>query len=70
MKVLLISANVDRMNILPLPLGLAMVAAASRRAGHDVILLNLMFEGDAESAIRDHIQEFRLGQRSPALCSG
>jgi radical SAM superfamily enzyme YgiQ (UPF0313 family) len=61
MKVLLISANVDRMNILPLPLGLAMVAAASRRAGHDVILLNLMFEGDAESAIRDHIQEFRPG---------
>ena len=61
MKVLLISANTERMNILPLPLGLAMVAAASRRAGHDVRLLNLMFEGDAESAIRDHIQEFRPG---------
>jgi len=31
------------MNLLPLPLGLALVAAACRKAGHDVVLLNLMF---------------------------
>ena len=59
MRVLLISANTERINTLPLPLGLACVAAACRRAGHDVILLNLMFEGDAESAIRGRIEEFR-----------
>jgi radical SAM superfamily enzyme YgiQ (UPF0313 family) len=59
MKVLLISANTERMNILPLPLGPAFVAAATRRAGHDVILLNLMFEGDTKSAIQDCITEFR-----------
>ena len=59
MKVLLISANTERTNILPLPLGAALVAAATRRAGHDVILLNLMFEGDTKSAIQDCIAEFR-----------
>jgi len=43
MRVLLISANTERTNILPLPLGPALVAAATRRAGHEVILRNLMF---------------------------
>jgi radical SAM superfamily enzyme YgiQ (UPF0313 family) len=59
MRVLLISANTERMNILPLPLGPAFIAAATRRAGHDVILLNLMFEGNAESAIQNRLAEFR-----------
>jgi len=59
MRVLLISANTERMNLLPLPLGPAMVAAASRQAGHDVVLRNLMFEGDTKSAIQDCIAEFQ-----------
>ena len=59
MKVLLISANTERTNIFPLPLGPAFVAAATRRAGHKVILLNLMFEGDTQSAIKNCIEEFR-----------
>jgi radical SAM superfamily enzyme YgiQ (UPF0313 family) len=59
MRVLLISANTEKMNILPLPLGLALVAAASRRAGHDVTLLNLMFEEDTNSALQDCIEGFR-----------
>ena len=59
MRVLLISANTERMNILPLPLGPAMVAAATRSAGHDVSLLNLMFEGDTKSALQARIAEFR-----------
>ena len=59
MRVLLISANTERMNILPLPLGPAFVAAATRRAGHDVILLNLMFEGNTKSAIQGCIAEFQ-----------
>jgi len=58
-RVLLISANIERMNILPLPLGPALVAAACRKAGHNVVLLNLMFEGDTQSVIQDCIEGFR-----------
>jgi radical SAM superfamily enzyme YgiQ (UPF0313 family) len=47
------------MNILPLPLGPALVAAATRKAGHEVTLLNLMFEGDAKSALQRGLEEFR-----------
>jgi radical SAM superfamily enzyme YgiQ (UPF0313 family) len=47
------------MNILPLPLGPALVAAATRKAGHDVILLNLMFQGDTKAAIQECIAQFR-----------
>ncbi len=56
MRIILISANMERMNLLPLPLGLAMVAAACRKAGHDVLLLNLMFEGDARSAVQHCVE--------------
>lgn len=59
MKVLLISANTERIAALPLPLGLACVAAACRDAGHDAHLLNLMFEVDAERAIRESIESLR-----------
>ena len=58
MKVLLISANTEKTEILPLPLGLACVGAACRAAGHEVVLLNLMFEADAESAVRASIVDF------------
>ena len=34
MRVLLISANIEHINILPLPLGLNKVALAARNAGH------------------------------------
>jgi hypothetical protein len=47
------------MNLLPLPLGPALVAAACRKAGHAVVLLNLMFEGDMQSAIQDCIGRFQ-----------
>ena len=59
MRVLLISANIERMNILPLPLGPALVAAACRQTGHEVVLLNLMFEQDPPSAIQDCLNGFR-----------
>ena len=59
MNVLLISANMETMNMPPLPLGLACVAAATGRAGHDVALINLMFEEDANQAIRDSLEGFR-----------
>src|SRR5208282_1060336 len=47
------------MNLLPLPLGPALVAAACRKADHDVVLLNLMFEGDMQSAIQDCVGRFQ-----------
>jgi radical SAM superfamily enzyme YgiQ (UPF0313 family) len=42
MKVLLISANSESINMVPLPLGLNCVAVATRNAGHQVELLDLM----------------------------
>src|ERR1017187_4961937 len=43
------------MNMPILPLGLACVTAATRRAGHDAALVDLMFEADPMSAVRDSI---------------
>ncbi len=46
MRVLLISANREDINMAAWPLGLALVAEASRRAGHDVRWLDLMHSAD------------------------
>jgi radical SAM superfamily enzyme YgiQ (UPF0313 family) len=51
MRVLLISANTEQVNIPPLPLGLDCVAQAARNAGHEVELLDLMSRGDIRSAV-------------------
>ena len=58
MRVLLISANTERINILPLPLGLNSVAVAARNAGHDVELVDLMTEENTPSVIREAIEGF------------
>lgn len=49
MRVLLVSANTEQINILPLPLGLNCVAVATGRAGHDVDLIDLMPEKDIQA---------------------
>ncbi|MBP2674061.1 MAG: radical domain iron-sulfur cluster-binding oxidoreductase with cobalamin-binding-like domain [Deltaproteobacteria bacterium] len=59
MKVLLICANRETMNMPPLPLGLACVAEATRRAGHDAELIDLMYEEDAVRAIRRSLEDVR-----------
>lgn len=59
MKVLLISANTEQFNMPAMPLGLACVAAAASNAGHDVTLLDLMFEMDAEVVLKKIIAEFQ-----------
>jgi len=59
MRVLLISANTEQINILPLPLGLNCVAVATRKAGHDVELVDLMTEKDAQSGIKEALEGFR-----------
>ena len=58
MKVLLISANTERINILPLPLGLNSIFIATQNAGHKVKLLDLMAENDDLSSIREAITSF------------
>jgi radical SAM superfamily enzyme YgiQ (UPF0313 family) len=58
-KTLLISVNNEAGVETPLPLGLACVAAATEKAGHEVRLLAATSTTDWESAIRERIGEFR-----------
>ncbi|NIO28549.1 MAG: radical SAM protein [Candidatus Latescibacteria bacterium] len=51
MKVLLISANTERINMLTVPWGLACVAGATQSAGHEVSFLDLLTEEDPHAAI-------------------
>jgi len=56
MRVLLIAANTEQINMLTLPLGLGLVAAATRQAGHDVTFLDLLTVGDPLEAVRERIE--------------
>jgi radical SAM superfamily enzyme YgiQ (UPF0313 family) len=56
MRVLLISSNTERINMVTIPLGLGLVAAATRRAGHEVTVLDLLDERDPAGAIRRAIE--------------
>ena len=57
MKILLISANTEMINMPVLPMGLACVAASARNAGHEVKLLNLMTRQDTGALIQTAIAE-------------
>lgn len=46
MRVLLVSANTERIKMTSLPLGLGMVAMAVRQAGHETAFLDLLSEAD------------------------
>ena len=59
MNVLMISANTETINMVPLPLGLNCVAVAARDAGHKVQLLDLMGSGDNARIIQDVVQKLR-----------
>ena len=58
MKVLLISANTEQINMPVLPMGLASVAESVQRAGHEVKLVNLMAKPQSRSSIAEAIREF------------
>jgi radical SAM superfamily enzyme YgiQ (UPF0313 family) len=58
MRVLLISANTEQINMEVLPLGLAYVAAAIDNQGHTVKVLNLMMQTDTQKALYGTIAEF------------
>jgi len=59
MKVLLISANTEQINMPVLPLGMAYVAAAAQSAGHEVQTLNLMMAQDVRSLLQTALEEFK-----------
>jgi radical SAM superfamily enzyme YgiQ (UPF0313 family) len=55
MRVLLIAANTEQINMFTLPLGLGLVAAATRKAGHQVTFLDLLTAPDPLAAVRKGI---------------
>ena len=59
MRVLLISANTEKIHMPTLPLGLACVAAATQKAGHDVAMVDLMVEKDTRTVLKEAIEGFR-----------
>ena len=59
MNVLLVSANTETLNMPILPMGLGLVAAAAKQAGHKVRFLDLMAETEPEAALADVISLFR-----------
>ena len=59
MRVLLISENRCRENLIPFPLGIACIAAAARQAGHEVSCLDLMFSDDPITDTVERIRSFK-----------
>jgi radical SAM superfamily enzyme YgiQ (UPF0313 family) len=59
MRVLLISANTEQINMPVLPLGLACIAAAIDNQGHKVKILNLMMQTNTHKALHKAIDEFK-----------
>ncbi len=59
MKVLFVSASTEKINMPTLPLGLACVAAATRKAGHEVAMLDLKIETGTRLVLKEAIVGFR-----------
>lgn len=56
MKVLLIAANTERINMVTLPVGLGLVAAATQQAGYETTFLDLLDAPDPSFALRRAIE--------------
>jgi radical SAM superfamily enzyme YgiQ (UPF0313 family) len=59
MRILFISANTEKIYMETLPLGLACVAAATKKAGHDVAMVDLIAEKDTRSVLQKAIEGYR-----------
>jgi radical SAM superfamily enzyme YgiQ (UPF0313 family) len=59
MKILLISANTEQINMPVLPLGMAYIAAATQNAGHDVSTVNLMVAGDIHGLLKEAVASYQ-----------
>ncbi|MBK5101278.1 MAG: radical SAM protein [Desulfobacteraceae bacterium] len=59
MRVLLVSANTEKINMPVLPFGLACVAAATQRAGHYMKLVNLMDQQDTRLVLKEAVKGFQ-----------
>ncbi len=59
MRVVFISANTEQINMPVLPIGMARVAAATEKAGHEVKILNLMRPEHASHSLEDALVGFR-----------
>lgn len=59
MRVLVVSANTERINMPTPPLGAAMVASATRRHGHDVELVDLLGADNPADAVSEAVERTR-----------
>ena len=59
MKVLLLSANTEQINMPVLPLGRACIAAATESVGHEVRFLNLMARNNCLSTLENTVEGFQ-----------
>jgi hypothetical protein len=58
MRVLLVSPNTERLNMVALPLGLGLVAAATEQAGHEVELVDLLGSPDPVTELGGRLDAF------------
>jgi len=57
MKILIVSTNRNRLPFPVMPMGACIVAEAAQLAGHDVRLVDMMFEKDPMKALRRELEE-------------
>jgi hypothetical protein len=70
MRVLIVAANTERINLPTFPLGAALIAAATEARGHEVAFLDLMGEVEPERALRRELDRLRRGEDLQGMIVG